>query len=306
MNVHFGLPAERLGPSWVTIGSFDGVHRGHAEVVRRLTRQARTGSCDTVVVTFDPHPRCVLAPDACPPMLTTVEEKAEIVGTMGVDHLVVLPFTRRTSQLTPSQFIDQLLRKIPAHGFVIGYDFAFGHKRRGNRDFLAGYGARHGFEVDVVQAHSRSGRIISSSAIRALLLEGKVGPARALLGRDYWITSFVEAGTQTGSRIGFPTANFAIPPNKLVPQNGIYAVWVDLKGKTYRAAMSIGYRPTFGDNRLTVEAFILDFKEDIYHETIRARFVRRIRDERKFPGVEPLVAQIEKDVARTRSILREP
>jgi riboflavin kinase/FMN adenylyltransferase len=186
---------------------------------------------------------------------------------------------------------------------VSGYDFTFGHQRRGNREFLAHYGQRHGFELEVIPAHSSGGRVISSSAIRALLLEGRVGAAARLLGRHYSISSYIESGTQTGSRIGFPTANFAITPNKLIPAKGVYAVWVDVAGQTYRGAMNVGYRPTFGENLLTVEAFLLDFEGDLYQRKVRARFVRRIRDEKRFASVEELVAQIQRDVDRSRAIL---
>jgi riboflavin kinase/FMN adenylyltransferase len=246
----------------------------------------------------------VLAPDSCPPSLTTVDEKAEILGALGIDNLVVLPFTRKLSELTATEFMDRLVDRVPLAGMVIGYDFALGHQRRGNRDFLANYGAHHGFEVEVVEQFSLEGHVVSSSAIRQLLLEGNVAHATRLLGRHYSISSFVEHGTGTGSRIGYPTANFSITPNKLVPHTGVYAVWVDIAGHAYQGAMNIGYRPTFGENRLTVEAFILDFEGDIYHQDVRARFVQRIRDEKKFDSVDALVAQISHDVDRARSILR--
>jgi riboflavin kinase/FMN adenylyltransferase len=303
LKVHFDLPRRVLRPSALSMGSFDGVHRGHVKVLERLTSQAHRLGAESVVVTFDPHPRCVLTPDGCPPMLTTVDEKAELMGGLGIDHLVVLPFTRQLSQLTATEFMDRLMDKIPLRGMVIGYDFAFGHQRRGNREFLQHLGPRRGFEVEVVAAHATSGRIVSSSEIRRLLLEGHIPPANRLLGRDYSIISFVEHGTGTGSRIGYPTANFAVTPNKLIPRNGVYAVWIDIQGVAHEGAMNIGYRPTFGENRLTVEAFILDFDDTIYQEDIRARFVRRIRDEKRFESVDALVAQIGRDVARVRTIL---
>jgi riboflavin kinase/FMN adenylyltransferase len=287
----------------MTIGSFDGVHRGHARVIDRLTRRARREGVPSVVVTFDPHPRCVLAPDTCPLTLTTVEEKAEVMGELGVDHVVVLPFTRQLSELTATEFMDRLTSRIPAAGMVVGYDFAFGHQRRGNREFLDHYGERAGFSVDVIPPRSTGGKVISSSLIRTLLLDGKVAAAARLLGRHYSLISFVEHGSGTGSRIGFPTANLNITPNKLVPQKGVYAVWVDMAGNTYQGAMNVGYRPTFGENRLTVEVFLLDFQGDIYQQDVKVRFVQRIRDERRFDGIDALVAQIGRDVARARAIL---
>jgi riboflavin kinase / FMN adenylyltransferase len=304
MEVYFDLPTRPLPPGWLTIGSFDGVHRGHVKVLKRMLRLAHREGSPTTVMTFDPHPRCVLAPDTCPLSLTTVDEKAAVLAELGIDNLVVMPFTHKLSQLTATEFMDRTTARIPLKGLVIGYDFALGHQRRGDKAFLEHYGAAHGFEVDVITPHSAEGHVISSSLIRAALLEGQVARAARLLGRHYSISSFVEHGTGTGSRIGFPTANLAITPNKLVPKNGVYAVWVDIAGNTFPGALNAGYRPTFGENRLTVEAFIFDFNRDIYREEVRVRFVQRIRDEKKFESPAALVKQIEKDVARARTILK--
>ncbi len=292
-----------LGPTVVTIGNFDGVHRGHQKVIKRLVDGAKRDGVPSTVMTFDPHPRCVLAPDTCPLSLTTVDEQAEAMAELGVDNLVVMPFTRKLSQLTATQFMERLTPKVPLRGLVIGYDFALGHQRRGDRAFLEHYGDSHGFIVEVITPHSIEGKIISSSRIRELLLDGQVAHAGRLLGRHYSIKSFVEHGTATGSRIGYPTANFAITPNKLVPKQGVYAVWVDIDRQSYPGAMNMGYRPTFGGTTLTVEAFIFDFDKDIYQQMVRARFVQRIRDEKKFDSPEALVRQITKDVARARAIL---
>ncbi|MFN2462732.1 MAG: bifunctional riboflavin kinase/FAD synthetase [Candidatus Dormibacteria bacterium] len=302
-TVHFGLPKRRLAPSWLTIGSYDGVHRGHRKVLEGVLAGARDTANGRSLLTFDPHPRCVLAPDTCPATLTTVDEKAEILGELGVNDLVVMPFTRRLSELTAAEFMDRLLDRVPLAGLVVGHDFALGHGREGDRAFLEAYGAAHGFVVEVVEPFMLEGQVVSSSVVRGLLLEGNVAHASRLLGRQYSLSSFVERGTGTGSRIGFPTANFAITPNKLVPHQGVYAVWVDIAGHAYQGAMNIGYRPTFGENRLTVEAFILDFEGDIYHQDVRARFVQRIRDEKKFESIDALVGQIGHDVERARAIL---
>lgn len=304
MEVHFDLPRRPLPTGWLTIGSFDGVHRGHVKVLRRMLRLAQSQGTPTTVMTFDPHPRCVLAPDTCPLSLTTVDEKAAVITDLGIDNLVVMPFTHKLSQLTATEFMERTTARIPLTGLVIGYDFALGNQRRGDRAFLEQYGAGRGFEVDVITPHSIAGQIVSSSLIRTALLDGQVARAARLLGRHYSISSFVEHGTGTGSRIGFPTANLAITPNKLVPKTGVYAVWVDIAGKAYPGALNAGYRPTFGENRLTVEAFIFDFDRDIYHEEVRVRFVQRIRNEKKFESPEALVKQIEKDVARARRILK--
>jgi riboflavin kinase/FMN adenylyltransferase len=306
METHFDLPRKPLPRGWLTIGSFDGVHRGHVKVVRRLLQLARRQGAPTTVMTFDPHPRCVLAPDTCPLSLTTVDEKAVILADLGVDHLVVMPFTHKLSQLTATEFMDKTTASLPLLGLVIGYDFALGHQRRGDRAFLEHYGEHHGCAVEVITQHSAEGHVISSSRIRELLQEGQVAHAARLLGRHYSISSFVEHGAGRGSRIGFPTANLAITPNKLVPKNGVYAVWVDIAGRTYPGALNAGYRPTFGENRLTVEAFVFDFEGDIYNQDVRVRFVQRIRDEKRFESPDALVKQIGKDVARARKILKSP
>ena len=304
MKVHFGLPETRADAAWITIGSYDGLHRGHRRVVERVVARAGREQRSTALVTFDPHPRCVLAPDTCPPTLTTVDEKAELLDQLGMDRLIVLPFNRKLSQLSATEFLDRLIDRLPVSGLVVGHDFALGHDRQGNHEFLARYGSEHGFAVEAIEPFGLEGQVVSSSVIRKLLLEGNVAHAARLLGRQYSISTYVEHGTGTGSRIGYPTANFAVTPNKLVPRNGVYAVWVDIDGHDYQGAMNVGYRPTFGENRLTVEAFILDFAGDIYHQDVRARFVQRIRDEKKFESVDALVAQISHDVERSRSILR--
>ncbi len=306
MDTHFELPKRPLPRSWLTIGSFDGVHRGHVKVVRRLLQLARREGAPTTVMTFDPHPRCVLAPDTCPLSLTTVDEKAAVLAELGVDHLVVMPFTHKLSQLTATEFMDKTTAALPLLGLVIGYDFALGHQRRGDRAFLEHYGEHHGFAAEVITPHSVEGHVISSSRIRELLQDGQVAHAARLLGRHYSISSFVEHGAGRGSRIGFPTANLAITPNKLVPKNGVYAIWVDIAGRTYPGALNAGYRPTFGENRLTVEAFVFDFDGDIYNQDVRVRFVQRIRDEKRFESPEALVKQIGNDVARARKILKAP
>jgi riboflavin kinase/FMN adenylyltransferase len=303
LEVHFGLRTTIPQPSWLTIGSFDGVHRGHQRVIRRVIQLARKRRGAATVLTFDPHPRCILQPDNCPPSLTTVDEKAEILSELGVERMVVVPFDRKIAALSATAFMDQLRRQMALQGIVAGYDFAFGHNRRGDRAFLERYGDRHGFPVEVVAPHSAEGQVVSSSRIRGLLLEGLVGHAARLLGREYSISSFVESGSGTGSRIGYPTANLAVTPNKLVPRRGVYAVRVDVGGSEFQGAMNIGYRPTFGENRLTVEVFIFDFSGDIYRTNVKALLVQRIRDEKKFESVDALVAQIGRDVERARSIL---
>jgi riboflavin kinase/FMN adenylyltransferase len=305
MQAHFGWPALRPKPSAVvTIGTYDGVHRGHQSVLAEVVRQARARDAEAVVVTFEPHPRCVLDPERCPAQLSSIDEKLLLLERAGIDRTVVVEFTPAVARLTPQQFMAALTRTMTVKHMVEGSDFAFGRNRAGDRRFLVRYGAQRGFHVTRVPAYRRGGEIVSSSTIRRLLLRGQVAPANRFLGYEYFIQSFVEHGAKVGTRIGYPTANLTITPNKLIPLGGVYAVRVAMGGTTYAGALNVGYRPTFGGDKLTVEAFILDFAGEIYHQVLRVAFVARLRDEKKFASVEALIRQIGRDVERARQALR--
>jgi riboflavin kinase / FMN adenylyltransferase len=302
--VSFGFPATgTLGPSHATIGTFDGIHRGHVALLKPLIAGARAAGAASVLVTFEPHPRCVLDPDHCPPNLTTLDEKAWLLDQLGLDHVVVVPFTPQVAALSPAAFMQRLLRGMQLRHIVIGQDFRFGHGRRGDPAFLRRFGARHGFTVEAVPTLTRGRAPISSSRIRRLVLLGQVRAAAQLLGRDYVMQSAVEHGVQRGRQLGFPTANLRIAPNKLLPATGIYAVRVDLEDATYPGALSLGFRPTFGGNTLTVEVFILDFDRDIYDRLLTVWFVQRLRGEKRFASVPALQQQMTRDVENARRIL---
>ena len=302
--VSFGFPAPgTLGPSHATIGSFDGIHRGHLALLKPLIAGARAAGAASVLVTFEPHPRCVLDPDHCPPNLTTLEEKTWLLGQLGLDHLVVIPFTPQVAALSPAAFMQRLLRGIEIRRIVIGQNHRFGHGRRGDPAFLRRFGARHGFSLEVAPTLARGRAPISSSWIRRLVLLGQVRAAAQLLGRDYFIRSTVEHGAKRGRQLGFPTANLRIAPNKLIPPNAIYASRVDIEGQTYGGATSIGFRPTFGGNTLTVEVFVLDFDGDLYDKLIAVWFVQRLRAEKRFATVPALQQQMARDVENVRRIL---
>jgi len=302
--VSFGFPAPgTLGPCHATIGSFDGIHRGHLALLKPLITGARAAGAASVLITFEPHPRCVLDPDHCPPNLTTLDEKAWLLGQLGLDHLLVIPFTPQVAALSPAAFLQRLLRGIQLRRIVVGEDFRFGHGRRGDPALLRRFGARHGFTVEVAPTVARGRAPISSSRIRRLVLLGQVRAAAQLLGRDHFIRTTVEHGVQRGRQLGFPTANLRIAPNKLLPATGIYAVRVDLDDVTYPGALSIGFRPTFGGNTLTVEVFILDFANDIYDRLLNVWFVQRLRAEKRFASVPALLQQMAHDVENTRRIL---
>jgi riboflavin kinase / FMN adenylyltransferase len=305
--VTFGFPAPgTLGPSHATIGSFDGIHRGHQVLLKPLIAGARAAGAASVLVTFEPHPRCVIDPDHCPPLLTTLEEKTWLLDQLGVDHVVVIPFTRQIAALSAATFMERLLRGIELRRIVVGENHRFGHGQRGDPALLRRLGARHGFTVEVAPTLLRGREPISSSRIRRLVLLGQVRAAAQLLGRDYFIRSTVEHGAKRGRQLGFPTANLQIAPHKLLPANGIYAARVDLKDVTYAGALSVGFRPTFGGNTVTVEVFILDFDADIYGRLLTVWFVQRLRGEKRFASVPALQQQMARDVENARRILAAP
>jgi riboflavin kinase/FMN adenylyltransferase len=303
-QVTFGFPAAGLlGPSYLTMGTFDGVHRGHQALLKALIAGARAAGVASVVITYEPHPRCVLDPDHCPANLTTLDEKTWLLDQLGVDHLVVIPFTPQLAALSPAAFMQRLLRGIQVRRIVIGENHRFGHGQRGDPAFLRRLGTRHDFTVEVAPTLTRGKAPISSSRIRRLVLLGQVRAAAQLLGRDYVIRSTVEHGLKRGRELGFPTANLRISPNKLLPATGIYAVRVDIEDRTYAGALSVGFRPTFGSNSLTVEVFILDFDADLYDKLLTAWFVQRLRAEKRFASVAALEQQMTRDVDNARRIL---
>ena len=306
-TVTFGFPAPgTLGPSHATIGSFDGIHRGHHALLKPLIAGARAAGAASVLVTFEPHPRCVIDPDHCPPLLTTLEEKTWLLDQLGLDHVVVIPFTRQIAALSAATFMERLLRGIELRRIIVGENHRFGHGQRGDPALLRRLGARHGFTVEVAPTLLRGREPISSSRIRRLVLLGQVRAAAQLLGRDYFIRSTVEHGAKRGRQLGFPTANLQIAPNKLLPANGIYAARVDLEDVTYAGALSVGFRPTFGGSTVTVEVFILDFDADIYGRLLAVWFVQRLRGEKRYASVPALQQQMARDVENTRRILAVP
>jgi riboflavin kinase / FMN adenylyltransferase len=303
-TVTFGFPAPgALGPSHVTIGSFDGIHRGHQALLTPLVAGARTAGAASVLITFEPHPRCVIDPDHCPPLLTTLGEKTWLLDQLGLDHVVVIPFTPQIAALSAATFMERLLRGIELRRIVVGENHRFGHGQRGDPALLRRLGARHGFTVDIAPTLRRGREPISSSRIRRLVLLGQVRAAAQLLGRDYFIRSAVEHGAKRGRQLGFPTANLQIAPNKLIPPNAIYASRVEIDGQTYSGATSVGFRPTFGGNTLTVEVFVLDFDGDLYDKLITVWFVHRLRAEKRFATVAALQQQMARDVEKARRIL---
>ena len=295
--------------SVVTVGTFDGIHTGHRVLVSRVLERAAARNARSVVVTFHPHPRSIIHPgEPGIRLLTTLEERAELLSEMGIDEMVVIPFDRDFSLLGSREFIEQVLwERIGVSELVVGYDHQFGKNREGTIETVRKLGNELGFRVEVVSRQEYGEHTISSSAIRrALQEEGDVSLAARLLGRPYLLRGTVVHGDGRGRSIGFPTANI-LPdsPEKVIPGTGVYAVRVDTDRGGFNGMMNIGVRPTFHGTGETLEVHLLDFKGDLYGTAIEIRFVERIRDEKKFDRTEELVRQIERDREATRHLLEE-
>jgi riboflavin kinase/FMN adenylyltransferase len=303
MQVHFGLPVLRLGPTALAMGSFDGVHLGHRVTLSRAVEVAAAERLSPSLITFDPHPRCVLDPANCPQQITTLEERLAEFRPLGFEHAVVIEFTRVLAGLSAQEFMDRVLASMDLRHLVVGQDFALGRGRAGTVSWLREYGRKKGYEVDTVPLHQIDGEEVHSSEVRRLVTLGMVERAARLLGRPYTMTGLVEPGDRIGRQLGFPTANLAVPPGKLVPARGIYAGWARTPMGRHQAAISVGYRPQFDKTDLRVEAFLLDFDGDLYQRRLELEFVARLRDERRFPDVDALREAIAADVERVRRIL---
>ena len=301
----------------LTVGSFDGVHLGHVDVIGHVVAAAKETESQSALITFEPHPRCVLDPGNCPQSITTLQEKLTLVEAAGIEHAIVLRFDRELASLSPQEFIERLAMVMDLRRWVIGYDFAFGRGRTGSAQWLR----EHGHQVEVVPPFTIDGHDLHSSEVRRLITAGDVDKANELLGREYAMAGPVEAGEKVGRRLGFPTANIAVEPNKLIPALGAYAgrarfIWgpreltaqpLSSWGKApegdFVAALSVGYRPTFGGTQLRVEAFLLDFEGDLYQQRLELRFVRYLHPDINFPDTDELVEQLKQDVADTRRIV---
>lgn len=296
------------GNAIVTAGMFDGVHLAHQKILAQTIEKAKSAGGESVLLTFWPHPRMVLAPVRDPrsmQILTTIEEKADIIAGLGIDHMVILPFTREFSELSREQYIeDILISGLGTRALVIGYDHRFGKNREGGIDYLIEQSERFKIEVEEINRQEIDHMTISSTKIRNALTNGEIKTANDLLGRKYGFSGTVVKGRQFGRKIGFPTANISIQNDyKLVPRNGIYAVYTQVRNKTYMGAMSIGTRPTVDGVGITQEVYILDFSDDIYGEEIKVEMVEFLRDEEKFDTVDLMVEQMHIDVKKCREIL---
>jgi riboflavin kinase/FMN adenylyltransferase len=304
--IHDLTQAHITSRSFVTIGVFDGVHRGHQQLIARMVEAAHSTGNSAAVLTFDPHPAAALGYDP-PPLLTTAEERAKLMATLGLDLLVVPPFTETTARTSAADFVKLLIQHLGLAQLWGGPDFAFGHRREGDMPFLQRLGTERGFIVRVVEPLVWEGDLVSSSRVRAALQSGDIPQATGCLGRPYRLAGCVVPGRGEGHKIGTPTANLSLPPERLVPANGIYVCLAHTAHQgTHPAVINVGTRPTFDYNGQTVvvEAHLLDFDADLYGQTLALDFVARLRDELAFPSVEALVAQIQDDIAQARAILK--
>jgi riboflavin kinase/FMN adenylyltransferase len=302
---------EKLSPlGWpspaVTVGNFDGVHRGHQALVSAAVARARETGGRAVVLTFDPHPARVLKPGRAPAALTTLAQKEEILGDLGVDLLAVLPFDASVAGLSPEAFARTVLHGVlGASDVVVGESFRFGHRRAGDARALLALGERLGFSVQALPPVLEGGSPVSSSRVRDELVRGDVGAARSLLGRPYFVDAAVVRGDGRGRAIGVPTANLEAD-NEILPAHGVYAARCRVPGGRWRVAVvNLGRRPTFGGGRVTLEAHLVDFEGDLYGARLRLEFHGRLRGELRFDGPQALVARIRQDVAEARALVSE-
>jgi riboflavin kinase/FMN adenylyltransferase len=299
----YTLEASFLQDSWVTIGTFDGVHRGHQTLLRQLVTEAQADHSQSVVLTFHPRPASVLQGVSGPFYLTSPEERAEQMGKLGVDVVFTLPFTRQTATTSAEEFMQQIHKHLGLRALLVGEDFALGRGREGNPARLRQIGQSLGYAVHVITRTADGEQPISSTRIRTLLNEGNVTTAAALLGRPYSLQGEVVHGAGRGRTIGIPTANIAYWPEQILPANGVYACRAAWQGQAWPAAANIGLRPTFnGEKTLSIEAHLLDFSGDLYGQTVRLEFLQRLRGEQKFASVAALIEQIREDIRETRLV----
>jgi riboflavin kinase/FMN adenylyltransferase len=292
-------------PSAVTIGVFDGVHRGHQHLVASLSERARAEGLAAVALTFNPHPRTVLRPGSAVTYLTSLEERVELLQALGLDAVGVLAFTSELAQLSPRDFLALLVDELQMRLLMVGPDFALGRNRSGTIGVMRQVGEELGFRVEVAPLLAEDGEKVGSSSVRQALSQGNVTLVARLLGRPFSLRGPVVTGDRRGSTLGFPTANIAIGLDRALPEYGIYVTRAYVRETVYESCTSVGIRPTFDvEPRPTVETFILDFDKNIYGQEMRIELLERLRGELKFESVDDLVAQMHRDIEDTRAYFR--
>ena len=306
MQILKGLPSfpPELRPSVAALGAFDGIHLAHAKILDTAVARARAGRVPAVVCTFDPHPAVVLRPELAPPPIATLEENLARIAERGLDAALVIPFTRELSMMEAEAFVDEVfVRTLGVREVVVGFNHTFGAGARGTAALLLELGRIRGFVTHVLPPLQVDGLTVSSSTIREALKEGDVELARALLGRPYSVSGTVQRGAGRGRTLGFPTANLR-PDRPLVLAAGVYAAQARWGTERADAVVNLGYRPTFDESQYWIEAYLFDFSGDLYDRPLALDFLRRIRPEKKFPGVDELRAQVFADMEEARRLLR--
>jgi riboflavin kinase/FMN adenylyltransferase len=298
--LRFSVP----GPTVLTIGNFDGVHLGHQYLVRKVIEQAQQRGMIAGAVTLYPDPVRVLRPEEPMKYLTSLEERLELLRGLGLELVVPLSFTSELAELSPRQFLELLKERLNLGVLVMGPDNVFGRNREGTPERVQETGRELGFDVEVLEAPLSDGAPVSATAIRNALADGDLESVTRQLGRWYSLRGPVVRGDQRGRTIGFPTANIAVTADRAMPAFGVYATWAHVRGKRYASATNIGMRPTFNGQRPSVETYIIDFEGDIYDDVIRVELVSRLRTEQRFNGIDEIKAQIGRDVAQARVLLK--
>ncbi len=307
MALYFDIDSlPRFENAVLTIGTFDGVHLGHRTILNEVVRHTKEVKGESIVITFEPHPRKLLFPDQPIKLITPLQQKLDLIIKAGIHHVVVAPFTKEFSQLSAEQYIrDFLVKKFQPHSIVIGYDHHFGHDRKGDINLLKEQAAEYGYKVFEIPAQLIDEAAVSSTKIRKALAEGRIGDAGHMLGRNYTISGTVIEGNKLGRTIGYPTANIRhSEPEQILPAIGIYAVYAKWQDKSFKGMLSIGHNPTVTDDKsIKTEVNIFDFDKEIYGDMLEIAFIARLRDEQKFDSLDALTDQLHKDKEDSLKIL---
>lgn len=289
----------------VTIGNFDGVHKGHLQLLQKVAEEARKCNGTSIAITFDPHPMQVLSPEGVR-QITSWQQKQELIGKTGIDFLLVIPFTKEFAETSPEDFVQQVVVEVRTVKLIIGYDYAFGKGRKGDGAFLRRIGEKYGFSVEIVPPFYHGDKLVSSSLIREMVMQGEMLSAAEFLGRPYQIQGEVKPGKQRGGdEVGFATANLRLNEGSLIPKYGVYVSRVKYAGKVYGGVLNIGINPTFDEKELVAETHIFDFDKNIYGQEIQVSLLKYLRGEKRFASIDELTAQIEKDVTTAKGFLAD-
>jgi riboflavin kinase / FMN adenylyltransferase len=304
MKIHFGFEEwQSSGRTSVSLGNFDGVHRGHQAILKKTVDLARRSRIPAVAVTFDPVPKKILQPENAPPLIQTLNQRLASLESVGLDHTIVVKFSGSFAQKTPEDFVREfLVDSLHVKFFIVGENFSFGHQKQGDLSLLKRMGSLYDFEAQGIPEILRNGVRISSSQIRQFISDGRMEEAREFLGSPFVLTGTVVEGERLGGKLGIPTANLRYE-NEIIPAKGVYVSKAIFNTSTYTAATNVGLRPTFAGKDLTVEAHLLDFNGDVYGSRMDLQFFHKLRDEMRFSGPEALKDQIKADIEQTRNYL---